>query len=246
MVRPKTKYHAPPVIRQPLEERGELERLIRSKGARRTLEILEAGCGTKWPLQLDGVAYTLTGIDCDEEALRMRCRDRCDLDQPVQGDLRSVDVAPASFDVIYSAFVLEHVIDAQMVLDRFVRWMRPGGLLILRLPDRSSASGFVTRVTPFWFHVFYYRRIAGFSQAGMPGHAPYPVVYDDIISLKGLRAWAAEQNLRIVFECGLAPKILGGKIISTSAHIGLRILSGCSLGRLSNRYHNFTIALEKL
>lgn len=63
-----------------------------------------------------------------------------DMDVPIVGDLCTVQLPEGSFDVVYSAFVLEHVQQADTALENFVRWLRPGGLLILRLPERNSAS----------------------------------------------------------------------------------------------------------
>jgi SAM-dependent methyltransferase len=146
------------------------------------LRILEAGCGRYWPLKL-AVPYSLTGLDLDPDALAART----DLDHAILGDLRSAEFAPHSFDVIYSAFVLEHVPGARQVLERFRRWLAPGGSLIVKVPDRDSAYGFLTRITPFWAHVFVYRRIFGYPWAGTPGHAPYPTYYDPVISERGLR-----------------------------------------------------------
>ena len=36
------------------------------------LDVLEAGCGRRWPYDLDEFDMHLTGIDVDEEALRIR------------------------------------------------------------------------------------------------------------------------------------------------------------------------------
>ena len=35
-----------------------------------------------------------------------------------------------------------------MALENFVLWLRPGGLLILQLPERKSVRAFVTRALP--------------------------------------------------------------------------------------------------
>ena len=42
--------------------------------------ILEAGCGRKWPLDLAGVDYKLTGVDIDEHGLALRKEQQHDLD----------------------------------------------------------------------------------------------------------------------------------------------------------------------
>ena len=53
------------------------------------------------------------------------------------------------YDVIYYSYVLEHVEGAERVLKNFVRWMKRGGIIILRFPKRDSARGILTLVTPF-------------------------------------------------------------------------------------------------
>src|SRR5690606_33965359 len=131
--------------------------------------ILEAGCGNSWQLKLPGVKYVLTGVDLNEDALRIRKCERKDLDGVIHGDLRTVALDADQYDVIYNSFVLEHVQQAEHVLSNFCRWLKPGGILILRIPDPKSVYGFLSRLTPFWFHVFYKRFIAGIKTAGKPG-----------------------------------------------------------------------------
>ena len=153
------------------------------------LRILEAGCGRCWTLKLS-VPFTLTGLDLDPDALAARK----DLDHAIVGDLRTVELAPDSFDVIYSAFVLEHVSGAQQVLERLRRWLAPGGTLILQIPERDSAYGFMTRLTPFRAHVLFHRYMLKQPLAGTPGHGPYPTVYDEVICERGLREFCARNG----------------------------------------------------
>lgn len=42
-------------------------------------------------------------------------------------------------------------------MKNFVTWVKPNGIIIIKIPDPYSVRGFVTRNTPFWFHVLYYR-----------------------------------------------------------------------------------------
>ena len=72
-------------------------------------------------------------------------RMRTDLSETIVGDLRTVALPAASYDVAFSTFVLEHVTGAEQVLDRMVAAIRPGGLLLVRIPDRDSVFGFITR-----------------------------------------------------------------------------------------------------
>jgi len=117
------------------------------------LNILEAGCGRQWPLDQHGVLFTLTGVDINEDALEYRKAN--DLHKAIVGDLRTINIEECEYDVIYSSFVFEHIDGAEHVLNNFMRWLKPGGILIIKVPDRNSVHGFITRVTPFWFHIFY-------------------------------------------------------------------------------------------
>jgi SAM-dependent methyltransferase len=195
------------------------------------LRILEAGCGRRWPLKLS-VPFTLTGVDLDGDALAART----DLAHAVVGDLRTVRFAPGSFDVIYSAFVLEHVRGAEQVLKRFVRWLAPGGMLILKVPDRDSAYGFLTRVTPFWAHVMFHRYAMGEKAAGTLGHGPYPTYHDEVISRRGLREFCGSNGL-------LAPEVyrLCSYANDRGVRLGALLVSMLSAGRLAWRHNNLLL-----
>jgi SAM-dependent methyltransferase len=183
-----------------------IARQIRGIAGDRELQILEAGCGRKWPIDLSGVRYRLTGVDLDAKALEARKNDVKDLHEAIAGDLRSIDFPRAHFDVVYSAFVLEHVKGAEQLLEKFVLWLKPGGLLIVQVPDRDSVYGFFARKTPFWFHVFYAKHFNAYYRrtgtAGQPGHGPYPTHHDPIIGRAQFRKFAAEHGLEVEHDCG--------------------------------------------
>jgi SAM-dependent methyltransferase len=208
------------------------------------LEILEAGCGRTWSLVLPGVAYRLTGVDLDAHALEARRTLTRDLDEAVVGDLRSVALAPGSFDVIFCAYVLEHVEGARAALENFARWLKPGGLLILRVPDRDSAFGFVARHTPFWFHVAVWRYVYGSAEAGKLGHAPYPAHYDPVLGAEAVQAFCRATGLELrhlLGHSGLEGPGLRRRL-SLAFLRALHVLSG---GRLSADHNNLTFLIEK-
>jgi SAM-dependent methyltransferase len=164
------------------------------------LSILEAGCGKKWGLDLEGIQYTLTGIDIDEKALNFRVNKQKDLDISIHGDLRTVALEDSHYDVIYNSNVLEHINGAERVLEKFERWLKPGGILILIIPNRDSVKGFLTRITPFWFHIFYKRYIIGKKNAGKPNHGPFPTFFDKVVSIKGIYEFCESHDLFIKAE----------------------------------------------
>jgi peptidoglycan/LPS O-acetylase OafA/YrhL len=209
------------------------------------LRILEAGCGRAGHLLLAGIPHTLTGVDLDERALRARQTDRGDLDAAIHGDLRDVTLPPGTFDVIYSAFVLEHVEGAARVLANFARWVRPGGLILLRIPDRDSAYGFLTRFTPFWVHVAFKWLVRGSRNARVPGLGPYPTVYDPAISRAGIRSFCDQYGLSILRECGADYALRRPGAAAGFIRLAIRLLGVLSGGRLATRHANLTYVLEK-
>ena len=179
-----------------------LDHIARYARGKETIEILEAGCGRRWPFDLRGINYHLTGIDINQDALRIRQDEKRDLHEAVLGDLRTADFGNRQFDIIYSSFVLEHVPDAERVLTNFLTWLKPGGLMILKFPDRDSVYGFVTRFTPFWFHIFYKRYVCGYPNAGKPGFGPFPTVHEKIVARRYFERFVQDRDLSIEVACG--------------------------------------------
>lgn len=161
------------IIEDRKQEIEMIESLIRKEDSHNEpVRILEAGCGRRWPFKMEGIQHILTGVDMDKAALEIRKNTLGDLHETVEGDLCSVDLGADRYDVIYCSFVLEHVKRADVVMKNFVKWIKPNGIIIIKIPDPYSVQGYITRITPYWFHVFYYRFILGHKTAGKPGYAP--------------------------------------------------------------------------
>jgi SAM-dependent methyltransferase len=200
----------------------------------RPLSILEAGCGQCWLIDLQDLEYKLTGIDLDSAALELRKTKTRDLDIAICGDLCAAELPEASFDVVYSSFVLEHVPRADVALQNFVKWLRPGGLLIMRLPDPRSARGFLARVLPYGAHVWFYRRIYGFKHAGTPGHAPYPTFYHPVIDREQLCTFIAARGMKCLGCYGDGFRREGSNwALRTMIRTVVKFTSVISFGRLT-------------
>ena len=235
------------LLETPEEEFKVLTDAIREKAASagRSLDILEAGCGNIWYLDLKDVQYVLTGVDLDKHALDIRKNERKDLDVAILGDLRTVELEDNSFDVIHNSFVLEHINDCRRVLDNFLRWLRPGGIIILKIPDRSSVYGFLTRITPLWVHVLYKRYVEGDRNAGKPGFAPFPTVYEKIVSRDGIRDWCAAGEATIKSEYGANYYFDYLGIFSLPVKALVRIVGMLSFGKLAAGHTNLTYVIQK-
>ena len=226
-----------------------LKTYIQQKGCNRPLKILEAGCGKSWPIKLDGISYEIVGIDIDQDGLELRQRTVDDLDKYINGDLRYIYMEDNQYDVIYNSFVLEHIDGAEKVLDNFNRWLKHSGILILKIPDRDSIFGLITRLTPFWFHVIYKKIIMGHQDAGKPGYGPFPTYYDKVVSRKGIHEFCRQNNFLIKEEFGRGfgyyknPKTRGFKAILQYSF--MKIASIVSFGKLSGDYTSLLFILEK-
>jgi SAM-dependent methyltransferase len=209
------------------------------------LLILEAGCGRKWPLNLGLVNYKLIGVDLDKKALESRINEVKDLDEAIVADLEDIDIGGRKVDVIYNSYVLEHLEHPDRVLDSFNNLLKPGGLLILRLPDRNTVFGFVTRLTPFWLHVIYKKYVEGLKNAGEPGFAPYPVYYHEIVSRDGIRDFCESHGLTIREEIGRCNYCQRNTIPFKLVRVIAMIISAASFGRLPWRYNNLAYVIEK-
>jgi len=213
------------------------------RGAGKIVQILEAGCGRKWDLQNLDFKFELTGVDQDAEALRLRRSVSKDLNHSLQGDLRDVAFDDAQFDVIYCSYVLEHIERAEQVLDSFRAWLRPGGVIVLRIPDGSCAYGSITRMTPHWFHVLYYRWILGQTTAGKPGYPPYRTVFDDVVCADGI--------LKYADRCHLMPIVTARTMVEVKrgwrgllVKLALRLVNFLTLGHRPDEHCTLTFVLQ--
>jgi SAM-dependent methyltransferase len=221
------------------------QRLRRDVPQGRPLRILEAGCGREWFVPLTGVDVEITGIDLDAAALDARLNQRKDLQHGIHGDLRTVRLPSAHYDVVYSSYVLEHIPGAEQALRNFADWVAPGGVVIVRVPDRDSVHGLLTRLTPFWLHVVYYRWIEGLKEAGQPGFAPYHTFYDPTISLDGMRAFATRNGLVLEAIWLHGDYARGPAPFRVLIPAFAKALSALTFGRFSARSSNVTFVLRK-
>jgi len=223
------------------------EEAIRScNSSRASVRILEAGCGKSWPLKLSDLNVQLVGVDNNQHALDNRINGVGDLAEAICGDISNVKLPEDSFDVVYCSYVLEHVQGAEFALLNFVKWIRPGGIMIVKVPDGESAFGFASRVTPFWVHMLYKRYIARNPNAGRKGHEPFPTVFDPVVSRRGLTRFIKENELIPVMLCRTNLFPLRIKRYAHLLWIGcIQVISLLSLRRLSTDHSGLAVVLQK-
>ncbi|MEO3872510.1 class I SAM-dependent methyltransferase [Nonomuraea sp. B12E4] len=158
----------------------------------RRLDVLVAGCAHDEPLELEHIETRSMGADEDHPVIRGVMEERADLVSWSLGDLRSIPLKPRSYDVIQLSFLLERIRHAELVLDRLLQALRPGGLVLLRMRDRGSAYGLLDRLTPSWLRRLLWRPLVGTERPG-----PLPTVYERLTSSDGMHAFCLSRGLLI-------------------------------------------------
>jgi SAM-dependent methyltransferase len=159
-----------------------------------SLALLQAGCTTAGPdpdiarLRASGCEITVSMIDDDTAAAREAVRAGPDLAACTLADLRVVPLAPRAYDIVHCT-LLERIANAELVLDRLVETLRPGGLLLVRTGDRNSAAGYLDRVLP--------RPLRAVIWHGRRPGLRYPAVYEPLASGRGMQSYAQRRGLVI-------------------------------------------------
>ncbi|WP_245974136.1 class I SAM-dependent methyltransferase [Thermomonospora umbrina] len=198
-----------------------------------SLQVLEAGCGWGGGLDLGDRERQVTGVDLDLPALRAHTESRADLDAFHLGDLRTVPMPPREYDIVHAPFLIERVPHAELVLDRFVAALKPGGLLLVRLRDRNTAFGFVDRLMPARDPARRGRR---------PRTGPPPAVYDEVASRKGMQWYCMMRGLAITEEYA------SGETLAAAGRwtaVLCRVISLVSRGRLPSGHSEVTLVIRK-
>jgi SAM-dependent methyltransferase len=161
------------------------------------LAIYEAGGGSTsfLPLELLGRSH-VTVVDIDEEQIRNNDYAQ----QTILGDIQTHRFTPDSFDLVICYNVIEHLPDVEAALVRFCESLKQGGLILIGAPNPKSLSGVVTKYSPHWFHVWFYRYVRGEKQAGQPGHPPFPTFFHPLVTLSNLAAFAEKHGLQFIYR----------------------------------------------
>ncbi len=106
--------------------------------------------------------------------------------------------------------------------------------------------GFITRITPHWFHVLYYRYVLRLPNAGKPGYGPYVTVtyYAPVVSRHGIRNFCEKHHFRISEERG-SGSYLGQGLVAVLSRTLARVIAWLSLGRLKDNHADLMYILKK-
>jgi SAM-dependent methyltransferase len=119
----------------------------------KTPSLLDVGSGLAvFPYRMKEAGWEVTALDPDERAAT-HARDQTGI-RAVHADFLSWEPKTEErFDLITLNKVLEHVEEPVAMLGRARRWIQPGGLLYVEVPDASAAQGGLQREEFFIEHL---------------------------------------------------------------------------------------------
>lgn len=155
--------------------------------------IYEAGGGSRTRLSSSLMRQAhITVVDVSKEQL-----DACSYaHEKVLGSVSEWSSA-ANFDLVSCINVLEHVKDVEGALKNFSLSLKIGGVLYIASPRKYGLQGIITRFTPHFIHVLYYKIVRGKKNAGEPGQAPFPVYFSKGLTYTELSEALGMENLDI-------------------------------------------------
>jgi SAM-dependent methyltransferase len=208
-----------------------------------SLALLQAGCTTAGDdpdigrLRSCGCEVTVSLIDDDNPAARDAVAADPGLGGCTLADLRVVPLAPRSFDIVHCT-LLERIANAELVLDRLVETLRPGGLLLVSTGDRESAAGFLDRVLP--------RPLRALTGPGRRPGQPrlYPGVYEPLASGRGIQSFAQRRGL-VISQRETRSQAARRPGLPARVPAAQRLVSQLSMGRLSCAHDELCYVIRK-
>lgn len=188
-------------------------------------DVLEVGCAPgKWlavaheiaGLRPSGIEFSPGGVSATNRNLELLGIEPGEI---MGADFFDVDPAPR-FDVVLSLGFVEHFEDVWAVLDRTVAWLRPGGVLVVGVPNFRGVHGFLQRVCD-------------------PGVLAAHNL--DVMDPRVLTDWADSRDMDVVragYLCGFEP---GLPVVDTSRRSAgvLAVRGVLAAGRRLRRWRTF-------
>lgn len=132
--------------------------------------MLDAGCGSGRVFQYHFDEHQrprlIVGVDMTDEPRANR-----NIDAAARADLGALPFRDASFDVIISSHVAEHLTQPERVFRELARVLKPGGRLLILTPNRWHYVTLSAALLPHSFHLRYNQ------SRGVDAHDIFPTVY---------------------------------------------------------------------
>ena len=113
----------------------------------KTVLDLGAGAGIIEQMNFKGIAGRVCGVDPDP-----RVMDNPYLDEGKEGFGEKIPYPDSSFDMVFSVNVLEHLENPEEVFAEVHRTLKPGGIFLVKTPNKWHYMPLIASVTPHSFH----------------------------------------------------------------------------------------------
>ena len=212
----------------------------------RPVSLLQAGCLA--PLRELGIGQlteggfeiSVTAVDADHPLVRRVLEDAgTAYDDVLVGDLRTLPIPQRKYDVVYCVQLIERVQHVELVLDRLVSALKPGGLLLLRTGDRHSAAGLLDRLLPGPVRKAVWSRL----HPDMPG--PFPAVFEKMVCDQGIASYTVMRGLVIAARRAEITLPDHPARLSSSVRITCAAISRLTGGRFSNAHDELLYVIRK-
>lgn len=144
--------------------------------AKSGIRLLEAGCGSASHVRFNCPVHAV-GVDISKEQLEKNTV----VQEKILGDIQEYPLPRDGFDVAICWMVLEHLSRPKDALLNLFNAVKPQGLLILGFPNLLSIKGIVTKITPFWFHQFFYR-VMKYSSRHFPTYLRLAILPSNVVN----------------------------------------------------------------
>jgi len=114
-----------------------------------TILDLGAGAGIISYMNFKGYGKKICGIDLDP-----RVESNPFLDEGKVADANKIPYPDESFDLIFSDNVMEHLDQPVLIFKEVKRVLKPGGLFLIKTPNKYHYVPTISRITPHSFHQF--------------------------------------------------------------------------------------------
>ncbi len=140
------------------------------RGLPEDARVLDLGCGNGSVIAaLAQPGWSVTALDCSRDAIAIARPAHPDIDFRIADVTEPLDLAPAGFDAVLSAEVIEHILNPRGLLRNAHRALREGGRLVLTTPYhgywKNLALAAAGRLDAHWNPLWDAGHIKFFSRA---------------------------------------------------------------------------------
>jgi SAM-dependent methyltransferase len=207
------------------------------------IKLLQVGCtGPADELELDklhahGIDVSIRRIDQENsEADGSASASPGDI---VFGDLRTIPLPSRDVGVVYSAHLLDRIQHVELVLDRLVAALKPGGILLLRFRDRECAAGLLDRRLP------QIARRAVWHWLRPEQEGPLPAIYEPLLSVEGVYSYALARGLAIGERQALRDRPRRPARMAWGAPLACRLIAAMSRGKHPDDHDDLLYVIRK-